>query len=42
MDVTQQLLASSETSGQTVVICTAPPESTSAGALRMLSDLAAA
>jgi transcriptional regulator with XRE-family HTH domain len=40
IDVTQQLLTSSEASGQTVIVCTAPPGSATAGALRMLVDLA--
>ena len=41
IDVTQQLLTNSESSGQTVVLCTAPQGSPSAEGLRILVDVAA-
>lgn len=40
IDVTQQLLTSSESSGQTVILCTAPRDSRSAEGLRFLADFA--
>jgi len=40
LDLTQQLLTSAEAPGQTLIICTAPADSTSSEALRLLSQLA--
>jgi len=39
LEVTQQLLTSAETVGQTLVVCTAPAGSSSAQALRLLAQL---
>ena len=39
-EITQQLLTGSESTGQTVIICTVPPGSPSAEALNLLIDVA--